>query len=88
MAPTSNFITPAILNRIKSCPGLPDDCWYLISGAALCALNRPETVPELLQHILSGDAKEDQRVIRRLREALIKVAPIAGIPKVGDIRAR
>ncbi|KAH8587158.1 hypothetical protein B0O99DRAFT_642543 [Bisporella sp. PMI_857] len=82
MTLASELITPAFLTCIKNYPELPGDSWYFITAAALCALNRPETVADLLQHVLSGDTKEDLRVIRRLREALIKVAPVTGLPKV------
>jgi hypothetical protein len=72
------------LDLIRTHPSLPDDIWYFVAAAALCGLNQPQEVAELLGYCLSHtkDGDEQLRRVRRIREALIKSAPVVGLPKV------
>jgi hypothetical protein len=89
--PLPALITPALLTSIRTHPNLPSQTWYFITGVTLSVLNRPEEIPKVFEHAIahpdrsSGvkDEHADQlRIARRMREALIKVAVIGGLPKV------
>ena len=67
-------------------PNLPTQSWYLIAGVTLSALNRPEEIQSVFKHAIEqdgGSTETQMQIARRMREALIKAAPIGGLPKVG-----
>ena len=85
------FVTPALLSSIRGHPQLPLHSWYFITGVTLSVLNRPEEIANVFQHALETgpgrtDAKpehgEQLQMARKMREALVKAAPIGGLPKV------
>lgn len=97
----ADVITPALLDALRSHPGLPDDAWYLVVVTALCVLNRPEGIPLVYTHGVANsrhgttvdgsevaDDKEQLRIVRRMREALLKTSAIGGLPKVRSNKAR
>lgn len=76
----------SMLSLIRLNPNLPPQSWYLIAGVALSTLNRPDDISHVFQHAIEHDgssAKSRMRIARRMREALLKAAPIGGLPKVG-----
>lgn len=84
------ILTPALLSSIRSTPHLPNSTYYLVAGAALSTLNLAQEIPHALRFALErgasySDSKpnydEKLRIARRMREAIIKLAPIAGLPK-------
>jgi len=85
------LLTPALLSSLRSHPQLPHHTWYFIAGATLSALNRPDEIPKVFQYVLekgvagTEEAKPDQdeqlKIARKMREALVKGAPIVGLPK-------
>jgi hypothetical protein len=84
-------LTTDLLNSIRDHPGLPPNTWYIIAVAALTILNRPDQIPKAYEHALnfgpskSGlrpDHEEQLRILRRMREALIKTSAVGGVPKV------
>lgn len=90
------IITPALLSSIRSHPNLPNHTWYFIAATTLSQLNRPDEIPKVYQHALThgpdhrdGLPSQDEKlcISRRMREALIKVAPVGGVPKVGVLPA-
>ena len=85
------IITPALLSSIRSHPHLPAQTWYFVAGATLSSLNLPHEIPRVLKYVLErGGGSTDVRpgyaeqleIARKMREALIKTAPICGLPKV------
>ena len=84
-------LSPALLSSIRTHPHLPRHSWYFITGVALSALNRPDEIPLVFKEALAkgaglGDSEpshsEQLTIARKMREALVKAAPIAGLPKV------
>lgn len=86
--------TPSLLASIRARTFLPPNVWYFVAGVTLSVLNRPDEIPRVFQYAIekdgipkengeNGETKHDQqlRVARRLREALVKAAPIGGLPK-------
>ena len=88
-----SLITPALLSSIRRHPQLPYHSWYFITCVTLSALNRPDEIPKVFSHAIANgvgsiDSKpeheEQLKIARKTREALIKAAPIGGLPKVGE----
>ncbi|KAL9110002.1 MAG: hypothetical protein Q9227_005341 [Pyrenula ochraceoflavens] len=85
-----SIITPTLLASIRTKPFLPPNSWYFITAATLSILNRPDEIPRVFRYALENDCgngndqiqhRERLNVARKLREALIKAAPIGGLPK-------
>lgn len=85
------IISPALLSLIRSCPHLPHNSWYFITGVTLSVLNRPDEIPVVFKYAIErGGGKSDSKpehderleIARKMREALVKAAPIGGLPKV------
>lgn len=85
------FVTPAFLSSIRGHPQLPHHSWYFIAGVTLSVLNRSDEIAQVFQHALeTGPGRnhtepeydEQLQMARKMREALVKVAPIGGLPKV------
>ncbi|KAI9724820.1 MAG: hypothetical protein M1812_000096 [Candelaria pacifica] len=83
-------VTPALLTTIRGHPYLPKHTWYFIAGVTLSVINRPDEIPKVFNYALSNGAghsdtkpqhDEQLQIARKLREALIKAAPIGGLPK-------
>ncbi|MCJ1477498.1 hypothetical protein MMC13_006170 [Lambiella insularis] len=92
MPPVSvpGFVTPALLSSIRGHPQLPHHSWYFITGVTLSVLNRPDEIANVFQHALeTGPGRsetepehdEQLQMARKMREALVKAAPIGGLPK-------
>lgn len=92
--------TVELLDALRKQPHLPDDVWYLVIATTLCILNRPEEIQTVYRHAVgpghgaaglqNGAALTDLehlRIVRRLREALLKTSAIGGMPKVRSTRA-
>ena len=82
--------TPALLSSIRAHPQLPLQTWYFITGVTLSVLNRPDEIPKVFQYALEKGAgrtdtkpehEERLEIARKMREALVKAAPIGGLPK-------
>ncbi|KAI9873920.1 MAG: bifunctional AP-4-A phosphorylase/ADP sulfurylase, partial [Pleopsidium flavum] len=92
MSPVSlpAIVTPALLSSIRGHPQLPLHSWYFIAGVTLSVLNRPDEIPKVFQYAVergmgNTDTKpqheEQLEIARKMREALVKAAPIGGLPK-------
>ena len=94
MSPVSlpAIATPALLGSIRAHPQLPLHTWYFITGVTLSVLNRPDEIPKVFQYAMEkgvdgrADAEAPQpeeqlAIARKMREALVKMAPIGGLPK-------
>jgi hypothetical protein len=81
------IVTPTLLASLRSYPHLPGNTWYLLVATTLAQLNRPDEIPKVYQHALryAQDQEEKLRITRRTREALIKAAPVGGVPKVPQV---
>ena len=86
-----SVITPALLSSIKGHDHLPRHAWYSLTGVTLSVLNLPHEIPTVFKHAIergacSHDTKpghdEQLEIARKMREALVKAAPIGGLPKV------
>ena len=84
------IVTPALLSSIRSTPHLPDNIYYVLAGATLSTLNLAREIPPVLRFALekgggnsesAPDHNACRGIARRMREAIIKLAPIAGLPK-------
>lgn len=80
-------ITPTLLQYLHEHPRLPKDSWYFIAAVTLAVLNRPDEIPAIYryaaQHVTRHDDIGDElRILRRIREALLKTSAVAGAPKV------
>lgn len=89
--PPVSVITPALLASIRGQPHLPRHAWYFLTGVTLSVLNLPHEIPTVFKHAIekgagSCDTKpgydEQLEIARKMREALVKAAPIGGLPKV------
>ena len=94
MPPVSSVITPALLSSIRAQPHLPHHAWYFVTGVTLSVLNLPHEIPHVFRHAIdkgpgSRDSKpehdEQLEIARKMREALVKAAPIGGLPKVPEL---
>lgn len=92
-----SIVTPSLLASIRSRPSLPPNVWYFVASVTLSILNRPDEIPHIFHYAIEKDAgcysfetskdrdlekyNRQLQIARRLREALIKAAPIGGLPK-------
>lgn len=85
------IISPALLSFIHGHPKLPLHSWYFIAGVTLSVLNRPDEISSVFKYAIEkgGDRMEaspghdeKMKIARKMREALVKAAPIGGLPKV------
>jgi hypothetical protein len=82
-APSLKLASSYLLTQFSDANELPADTWYFIAAVALSTLNRPEEIADVFQFAISEKKHEEQvRIARRIREALIKSAPVVGLPKV------
>ena len=86
-----SFITPELLSSIRTAPNFPTHSYYFVVGATCSTLNLPQEIPKVLQYALEYGGAQDKDIpghneqlliCRKMREAIIKLAPIAGLPKV------
>ena len=54
-------LTPKLLSRLQSYPGLPRDCWYVVSSVTLSALNRPAEVKGIFERAVGLDGEGMER---------------------------
>ena len=89
--PPTIVVTPSLLARIRTHPELPNHAWYFIAGVTLSVLNRPDEIATVFRYALEKGPERAERkpgqaeqlqMARRMREALVKAAPIGGLPKV------
>lgn len=83
-------MTPALLSSIRSTPNLPRNVYFFLACSTLSTLNLPQEIPHVLHFALekgggprdSKPGHEDQlRIVRQIRESIIKLVAIAGLPK-------
>ena len=86
----SIIATPALLSSIRTIPNLPNNVYYILAGATLSTLNLTQEIPGVLRFALERGSDymdstpsydEKLKMARKMREAIIKLAPIAGLPK-------
>lgn len=89
-----SIVTPALLSSIRGQPQLPHHSWYFIAGVTLSVLNRPNEIADVFKCAMETgpgnvsikpEHDEQLRIARKMREALVKAAPIGGLPKVGGL---
>ena len=89
--PSSRDVYANSKNSIEGHPHLPSCSWYFIASVTLSVLNRPDEIPAVFKYALEkGGQKvstkpshdEQLKIARQMREALVKTAPIGGLPKV------
>ncbi|KAF2419605.1 hypothetical protein EJ08DRAFT_702784 [Tothia fuscella] len=78
-----SIVTPALLTSIRTHPLLPRHTWYYITSVTLSCLNRPDEIPTVFKHAVEDESREAEqlRIIRRMREGLVKSAAVVGLPK-------
>jgi hypothetical protein len=82
-APSARIATRDFLDQLSRVGELPEDTWYFIAAVALSTLNRSGEIADVFQYAIAGNEHAEQvRIARRIREALIKSAPVVGLPKV------
>ena len=86
-----NLVTPALLTSIRGQPQLPAHSWYFITGVTLSVLNRPDEIATVFKHAIERgpgsldtqpEHEEKLQIARKFREAIVKSAPLGGLPKV------
>jgi hypothetical protein len=96
----SSIITPSLLQSLRSHPQLPKHAWYIVSSVTLSALNLPDEIGHVFKDAIGADVsvsaselegsehvvdvEEQLRIVRRMREALVKSSAVVGLPKVRD----
>lgn len=84
------IISPTLLSFIHGHPNIPLHSWYFIAGVTLSVLNRPDEISTVFKYAMEkgGDRieaspghDEKLKIARKMREALVKAAPIGGLPK-------
>ena len=64
---------------------LGSDKWYILAIAAISAGGHPEFSADLYLHLISREeyssSIQRQALVRRLREALVKLVSVVGVPK-------
>lgn len=79
----SPIISQETLDMIKAHSGLPADCYYFIVAVTIVALNRNEELKTIFDDACNGKPQQEQyRIVKRIREALIKSAPVIGLPRI------
>lgn len=87
----SAIVTPALLASLRCVPHLPHHTWFFLTSATLSSLNLPSEIPHVLRFALENgggrldsrpEREEQLQICRKTREALIKLVPISGLPKV------
>jgi hypothetical protein len=67
---------------------LGNDKWYILAIAAIVGGGHPELAADLYLHLISRPefSSSDSRkaLVRRLREALVKLVSVIGVPKAID----
>jgi hypothetical protein len=85
------ILSPAFLASLRSHPSLPKHSWYFIAATALSVINRPDEIPRVYKYALDNGLSDTEptpghdeqlKISRRIREALIKVSAIGGVPRV------
>ncbi|PGH16490.1 hypothetical protein AJ80_05175 [Polytolypa hystricis UAMH7299] len=65
------------------------DCWYLTTIASLIACGKPALLGPLYRHLVNTPnyhtSVERQRIVRRMREAMIMCIILNGIPVVMEV---
>lgn len=89
-----HIISPALLSFIHGHPTLPLQSWYFIASVTLSVLNRPDEISTIFRYAMEKGGNrmeaspandEKLKIARKMREALVKAAPIGGLPKVAII---
>ncbi|CAK4026389.1 Hypothetical predicted protein [Lecanosticta acicola] len=80
--------TLALLKDIESSfpsESLGDDRWYILAISSISAGGRPELAADLYRYLISkpefSTASSRQALVRRLRESLMKLVSVVGVPK-------
>ena len=85
------IMTPALLSTLRSTPHLPSSTFFVLAGATLSSLNLAHEISHVMKFALDrgigcSDSKptsnEKLMIARKMRETLIKLVPITGLPKV------
>ncbi len=91
MSNLPSLFTAPLLQYLRQHPQLPKNTWYFIAAVTLTVINRPDEIPIIYKHALDhvtiqceGQVKLDEelKVLRRMREALLKTSAVTGAPKV------
>jgi len=89
-SPTAPVITPAFLDSLRTQPHLPLHSWYVVAAVTTSTLGRPSEVATVFTHAITTGAgpvprkpseTEQTFIAKKLREALIRVVAVAGMPK-------
>ena len=74
-----------------SCPrpnALGPSSWYILALAAIVAGGHPDLAADLYQHLISrpehATPEARKALVRRLREVLVKLVSVVGVPKPID----
>lgn len=90
MATAGTIVTPALLSSIRSTPHLPNNVYFFVACSTLSTLNLPQEIPHVLRFALERgggsidskpEHKDQLKIVRKMRESIIKLVAIAGLPK-------
>lgn len=89
-----SLLTTEVMHALRTKSNLPANTWYYVAGSTLSTLNRPDEAARVLEHVLNhGPGSESARpsvetqlmMARKMREAMVKLTAITGLPKVSPI---
>lgn len=77
-----SILTAQRLAKLAKYP-LLESSWYFVAAATLSVCNRPDEIPILYKYVLdhTPDRANQEKVTSQFREALLKGAALAGLPK-------
>lgn len=77
-----SILTASRLAKLAQYP-LLESSWYYVAAATLSVCNRPDEIPVLYKYVLeqNHDEKRQAVITSQIREALLKGAALAGLPK-------
>lgn len=77
-----SLLTPSRLTHLSSISHL-SNTWYFLAAIVLSVCNQPDEVRVLYEYVLGQQSSEAEKLLvtRQIREALLKGAALAGLPK-------
>lgn len=65
----------------QSLPEYIAEDWYVIAGTSCAAINEPALLVQVFKAALDGNS-DPKKVLRRLREGLVKILTLVGVPRI------
>jgi hypothetical protein len=76
-----SIISPLVSKHISE----PDSSvWIVYAAVIIETVSSPKNITDLWKYVVGEERDEDKqlKIVRRIREGLLKTSPLAGFPKV------